>query len=252
MNIFDSIVVTDIDSAYNVSSDQGRSELISRRKYYGLSFCVEGQISYFHNGKTYVSHKGNAIILPKGETYRLHGDKKGSFPLVNFDTLEQLCDAHVVIPIDDVNAFIDDFTKLRSCLGDKKNRSKAMSLFYNIIHKLEKTERDTSILAPALDYIERNYSSPELNNTLLSKQCNISEVYFRRLFSKKFGMTPRQYVIEFRISKAKEFLPDGGVRVNDVAEKCGFTNPYHFGRKFKELVGMTPGEYARKNRIYKI
>jgi len=40
------------------------------------------------------------------------------------------------------------------------------------------------------------------------------------------------------------------MKISEVAEECGFTNPYHFTRFFKEKVGITPGEYMRKNRTF--
>lgn len=44
-----------------------------------------GQITYTQNGEKYISDKDNAIILPKGKSYSLKGDKTGIFPIVNFD-----------------------------------------------------------------------------------------------------------------------------------------------------------------------
>ena len=42
------------------------------------------------------------------------------------------------------------------------------------------------------------------------------------------------------------------LKINAVAEHCGFSNQYHFCRLFKEKTGLTPTEYMKQNRIYKI
>lgn len=248
----DNIVVTDVLSALTVASHQGRNEVITSRVSYGLSFCMEGQITYTHKGVKYVSRKGFAIILPKGETYQLYGDKNGRFPVINFDTAEELCTAPCLIPVDDENVFLGDYMSLRSCLRMKKSRAKVMSLFYGILHKLSPSEKDVGILLPALEYIEKNYASHEASNTSLARLCNVSEVYFRKLFLQKLDTTPRQYLIDLRLSKAKELLAEGSLKVSAVAESCGFTNQYHFCRIFKDRVGVTPSEYARENKVYKI
>ena len=54
------------------------------------------------------------------------------------------------------------------------------------------------------------------------------------------------------IAKAKQLLSDGVFKTGVIAEKCGFSNPYHFCRVFKEKTGLTPTHYANSNRIYKI
>lgn len=252
MGLFDNVVVTDVINTVTVTSHQGRRETITKRQHYGLSFCIDGKITYTHNGTEYVSDRSCAIVLPMGETYQLYGNKSGTFPVINFDTLLPLCNSHVVIPINDVSSFLSDYTLLRSCMNFDNDRAKAMSIFYNIIHKLSENRNTSGIITPAIEYIKSNYTSAQISNDYLAKLCNISEVYFRRLFTKIYKMTPKQYIIELRITKAKELLSEGNLKILAVSEKCGFTNPYHFDRLFKERVGSTPGEYMRNNMAYKI
>lgn len=252
MNIFEDVIVTDIISAIKVTSIANKHETISNREYYGLSFCMEGQITYLHNGREYVSDKTVAIILPKGQSYSLYRNKNGIFPVINFDTLKPLCTSHQLIPINDASQLLHDFSLLRSCLHSENDRAKAMSIFYGMIHKLSGGLLDLSVIAPAVDYIKQNFDCRDITNTFLADLCGISEVYFRRLFSEKLGTTPRQYIIDLRLARAKELLSDGTLKISAISESCGFTNPYHFTRTFKEKTGITPGEYMRENRVYKL
>ena len=105
---------------------------------------------------------------------------------------------------------------------------------------------------PAIRYIESNYQSPGLSNAELAKECNISEVYFRKIFTETYKTTPKQFIVDIRINKAKQLLSDGFLKVGTVAELCGFSNQYHFCRLFKEKTGVTPTEYMKRNRIFKI
>ena len=105
---------------------------------------------------------------------------------------------------------------------------------------------------PAIKYLETNYQNPNLTNSELAEQCKISEIYFRRIFTSYYNMTPRQFLIDIRINKAKLLLSEGALKINAVAVKCGFSNQYHFCRVFKEKTGLTPTEYVKQNRIYKI
>jgi AraC-like DNA-binding protein len=125
-----------------------------------------------------------------------------------------------------------------------------MSAFYSLIDGIiSQTDESGSIISGAVAYLEANLSDMMLNNEILAKQANISEVYFRQLFLKQFGITPRQYIIGARIAKAKQLLSSGNKKISAIAEECGFASVYHFCRCFKEKTDMTPTEYMNSNHI---
>lgn len=252
MDKLSKITVTNINEIFTVSSPRGRTEEIYKRKSYALSFCINGQITYTHNNNKTVSDKNNAVILPKGQSYTLHGDKTGSFPVINFQCAEFLCNTVVSIPIQNANAYIKDFEQIKTLSLFKENRAKMMSIFYDMLYRLSSQNTNNSIIAQVIEYLESNYNNPELTNAVLAKQCNISEVYFRRIFTKYYKMPPKQYIINIRINKAKQLLAENSLKISSVAECCGFSNQYHFCRVFKEKTGLTPTEYMKQNRIYKI
>lgn len=253
MSGLEKIIITDITGVITVASPKGRMEKITNRQHYGLSFCNEGQITYTHNGIEYISDPQHAIILPKGQSYSIHGDKSGMFPVINFECEGFLADTMKVINVDDTDFIMREFEQMKKLFLFERNRAKVMSIFYNIIHTFSvESDFGNNALFPAIKYIESNYSSPELTNTVLAKQCGISEVYFRKLFLSQFGTTPWQYIIDVRINKAKQLLTEGRLKINAISENCGFSNQYHFCRLFKEKTGLTPTQYMNKNRIFKI
>ncbi len=253
MNRLNSIIITDIDGVFTVVSQKGNLEKMDNRKSYGLSFCEEGQITYIHNQKEYVCDPYHAVILPKGQSYTIRRDKYGKFSLINFECMDFLCDTMIVLPIESIESATRDFYMMKNLFQFKKNRTKVISLFYNIIHKFSVTDiTGNKILLPAIKYLESNYSDSRLTNSVLADKCNISEVYFRKLFIQQYGITPRQYIIDIRINKAKQLLTDGILKINAISELCGFSNPYHFCRLFKEKTGLTPTNYMRQNRIFEI
>ena len=252
MNNLDKIVVTDINEIFTVSSPRGRTGKINKRKNYALSFCAEGQITYTHNGSETVSDKNHAVILPKGQTYTLYGNKTGSFPVINFDCAQILCDTVVSLPIKNPDIYIKDYEQLEALSFFKGNRTKMMSIFYDMLYRLSLESTEDSVITPAITYLENNYNDPGLTNAELAKQCKISEVYFRKIFAERYKTTPKQYVLNIRINKAKLLLAENSLKINAIAERCGFSNQYHFCRVFKERTGLTPSEYIKQNKIYKI
>ena len=242
-------VIGDLD-VVTVRQVKGTMAEVKNRPNCGLSFCYEGQITYTLDGVDYVSDPDCAIILPKGRKYSLRIDKSGFFPLINFDCDGFLCDKHIVLPLKNPSSLIKEFEYLKKLSLFEKNRPKMMSTFYSLIDGIiSQTDESGSVIGGAVAYLEANLSAPTLNNETLARQANISEVYFRQLFLKQYGITPRQYIINARIAKAKQLLSSGNKKISAVAEECGFVSVYHFSRCFKDKCGMTPTEYMNSNRI---
>ncbi len=251
--MLENITVTDILDIITVSSPKGRSYTMTRRKSFGLSLCIDGQITYTHKGTNYVSDQNHAVILPEGEDYTLYGDRAGHFPLINFTCTEPICDKITVIPLKEPSAYLKAYEQMETLFFLKGSRTKLMSLFYDMLNRLCSADEPLyNILAPSIRYIEENYDSQSLTVSELAGLCGISEVYYRKLFTAKYGVPPKQYIIDLRIAKAKQLLSGGRLKISAVAEECGFSNQYHFSRLFKERVGITPSEYMYENRIFKI
>lgn len=245
------LTVTEISGLYTVYSEKGIVERMTNRNFYGISFCKEGQITYIQNGTEYVSNKDCVIILPKGGTYFIKRDKTGAFPVINFDCLDFLCDTVTVIPVQNAEELIADYERMKKLFCFDGNRAQIFSIFYGMLHKLC-TDGIPHELKGAMRLIKYDYCDTSLTNEKLAAECNISEVYFRKLFTKHYGISPKQFIIELRIQRAKQMLGEGSLSVSGISEKCGFSNPYHFCRLFKQHTGTTPSEYRKTNMIYEI
>ena len=240
-----SITVTRINSIINVYSETGRRLNMKHRPSYGLCFCKSGKIEYIKDGVKTISDSTCAIILPRGQSYALFGTETGEFPLINFDTDKEITDDFLKIPLRNPETYLIEFERLRTSWQTPYGQAKAMSILYDILDSLSHEGEDGSfLLSPALKYISENFADPALSNKALAIASNISEIYLRRLFTKHFGITPKQYILEFRIRRAKQLLSEKALTVTGIAEKCGFSSVYHFCRAFKSITGQTPTEYS--------
>jgi AraC-like DNA-binding protein len=242
------VTITEIINTATVHSPKGRFVFMNNRQVYGISFCISGQISYEQNGKTYVSDRDHAIILPQGASYTITGDKTGDFPVINFTCADFLCDTITTIRIKDREYLLHLYEQLRRLTLANGSRAKRLSVFYNIMDALVEERRPYQLL-PALQYIENNYHLQSLDNSSLAQVCRISEVYFRKIFAKEMGTSPKQYIINLRLQRAKQMLCEGGSSTTKISEACGFASPYHFSRLFKQHTGMTPSAYRAANQI---
>lgn len=96
---------------------------------------------------------------------------------------------------------------------------------------------------------ERIYSNPDksMNVDSLCQELFISKGYFQRIYSKCFGTSVTEDIINSRISKAKKLLHDTNINIIAVAEQCGYDSYEYFLHQFKHITGMTPSQF-RNNK----
>jgi AraC-like DNA-binding protein len=251
MHVFENTILTDIRKPFIVFSEKGRKFSTESRRVFGLSFCINGQITYTQNGKTFVSQTGNAVLLPKGAAYKLYGDKEGVFPVIDFDCVGLDVDEITLFPLKDPAQYLNDFQELLHSSMQNNKRLRLFALLYGILDKLD-SEQSTSPLAAIIGHIETHLSNSELSNTFLSQKMGISEVYLRKLFVTHLHVTPKQYILNLRIKAAQQLLINSSKNITQISEECGFSSLYHFCRIFKQKTSFTPSEYILKNRAYKI
>jgi AraC family transcriptional regulator len=99
-------------------------------------------------------------------------------------------------------------------------------------------------LRQVLAYI-RSHLSEDLSIIDLAQVAGMSPYYFLRLFKKSMHFTPRQYIIQMRIDRAKELLRSRESSILNIALECGFSSQSHFTNVFRESIGITPKAYQR-------
>ena len=77
----------------------------------------------------------------------------------------------------------------------------------------------------------------------MARTAGLSEAHFSQVFRNTTGQTPHQYLLRYRVQRAKEMLRSAEMRVLDVAIACGFKTQQHFARVFRQLCGASPTEY---------
>lgn len=91
------------------------------------------------------------------------------------------------------------------------------------------------------EYIEKNYAE-RVSLDELAQMANRNKYSLLRAFTRIKGITPYRYLEAVRISQAKKLL-EQGIEPVEAAMQTGFTDQSHFTNFFKELIGLTPGQY---------
>jgi AraC-like DNA-binding protein len=101
-------------------------------------------------------------------------------------------------------------------------------------------------IAHIAEHIRDNYQQ-NICLRELAEQAGLSLSRVERLFQKVFHHSPRQLLVQCRLSAARAVIEKKpGSRIADVAYECGYTDHSAFSRQFKSVVGMSPTEYAHQ------
>ena len=139
----------------------------------------------------------------------------------------------------------------------RKNRSAGfdtLGYFFLLVSKLISgngavTAEDSALhrTQDMVRYIESNY---DRNITVLelSKHFFIDRSGIYRSFLEKFGVSPKAYILRYRLTQAAKKLCAGTGSITEIALSCGFFDRSHFNKCFAEYYGTTPGEYRQTHR----
>ncbi len=100
-------------------------------------------------------------------------------------------------------------------------------------------------LETARKYIDENYEQA-ITLKDIADVVSLSPNHFHTIFKATYQLTPHDYLINKRISAAKEMLWHTQIGISEIAEKCGFGCQQYFSEVFKKETGTPPGRY-RKN-----
>ncbi len=89
------------------------------------------------------------------------------------------------------------------------------------------------------EYIDRNYSS-SIKVSMFADRYFFSKEYLIRQFKEKYGCGIYEYVLQVRMKRAKELLLSSDIKIQDIAERVGYSDKNYFSKAFRTYYGVTP------------
>jgi AraC-like DNA-binding protein len=108
------------------------------------------------------------------------------------------------------------------------------------------SSRDEHRISNALRRIERDPANAVSLNELASDAA-MSPYHFLRVFRQVAGITPHQFILRMRLHAAALQLWRSQESISTIAFDAGFNDLSTFNRRFRRLMGVTPGDY--RNRL---
>lgn len=98
----------------------------------------------------------------------------------------------------------------------------------------------------ALDFIRFNYSTIKVND--IAKYIGINRSYLTNIFKKRMGVSPQEYLLQYRLNVGCQLLLTTNLSIQEVAQKIGYENPLTFSKMFKNAYGVSPRNYRLRGR----
>lgn len=109
-------------------------------------------------------------------------------------------------------------------------------------------DQELARLLPALRYMQQEFHrGPTLVD--ISKTVQLSPFHFHRRFTELLGLTPKQFLLDCQIQRAKKDLLARQKELVQIARECGFAHQSHFTSRFKQATGLTPTRWRRMATI---
>ncbi len=112
---------------------------------------------------------------------------------------------------------------------------------------LEQRKKSSTVLCEkALEIIENRYMDPDISLVTVSNEIAVSPNYLSALIKKTTGSTFIELLSMKRIETAKELLLCSGMKIREIAEKCGYSDQHYFSYCFKKYMGISPNACRRE------
>ena len=194
---------------------------------------------------------GSVSFIPRDLDYERTASKDRMI-VIHFNTIGYTGKRITVFSPENPEALKSLFEEILVCWLQKEPgyRYRCHGLLYEIFalcHSHTSRPRKSSKIAEGVSYIQSHWDDPALTIGQAADRSNMSEVYFRRLFYREFGTTPKHYLIDLRLQNALSLMDTGYFTLQEIAAKCGYTDYKYFSVEFKRHKGYSPSEYAYRS-----
>lgn len=277
------VLVLDEESSFNISDK--KADYLHFHNCLEIGICHKGSGYLLVNGKTIEFNEGDITCIPRNFTHTTYSKsgEESKWSYIFIDTDELFKD---LLPNSDFFDCCSTMTSSFKCIIYKEEHPEIHHLIKSVFK--EKKEQKTGyisnirayllascieiirlqeevtasanvndevyqndnllVIAPALNYIYRNYNQ-QFHIEFLSEMCHLSSTHFRRVFNQIVGTNPLDFINSIRINKACQFLRGTEFSIIAVSEQVGFHSVSSFNRYFTKVMGLSPREWRHRVKI---
>ena len=232
-----------------------------------LHFVLKGKGAYYLNDQKYEIKKDQCFLIRPNELtfYQADQEDPWTYIWVGFDGqmakkyLEHagFIDNRLVLNVHDCETLKSYVAEMLNCnKSTHANELKYQGLLYLLLSKLSESshiqtkqpslQEDNHYVSKAIEFIENSYFN-YIKVSDISHYLCLNRTYLTSLFQKHLGMSPQNFLIQFRMTKAADLLLQTDLSVANISHSCGYSDPLAFSKAFKKANGISPSEYRHLN-----
>lgn len=226
----------------------------------GILLPISGEAKYCIHGEEYYLKKGT--ILHAGPEMPLDkfliGEQDWEYILVHFKVLgevkskEYIESVHFSVDLsDEIERNIMELGKKMLSYHKRGNihaKLKNKLYLYELISTLLRTKRESELESEqdkihyVADYMHEHMEEV-LSIRSLADKVHMTDKQLYYYFTKTYGISPKQYLMEIKVKKAEEYLLGTDLLVGEIAQKLGFEDALYFSRMFKKSKKQSPSQF---------
>ena len=124
----------------------------------------------------------------------------------------------------------------------------------DLLHAQGRGRRDSGLdaadsveLYDAVEYIKKNVSD-NITVSTLSSALSVDRTWLFRIFKKKYGVSPSEYISSYKLELAKEYLGETQLPIKTIAQNLGFENYVTFSKAYRKKYGVSAKEYRTETQ----
>ncbi len=247
-----------------IEYDPSQSDSIPSAKCYTFIIVKDGKGAVTHSDKRTTITKGNGVVITPGESFKFKADSIEPFSLILIQiggkglstTVSNIFsrENNNILSFGINNKILDSaFDLIIECSKSYRSEFGVLLAFYEFVNSIDEYYIEKKIptknvyMTRAVEYIKQNYNK-NISVENIANLLGIERSYLSRLFKTYKNKSTQNYIIDYRMYKAKKLFEEEDMNVSQVCTAVGYTNIYCFSRIFKSRVGMPPKEYMEQCR----
>lgn len=225
-----------------------------------LEYVVGGKGYVIVNGKKHTVSTGDSYLLKIGENCEYYADKENPFQKMWVNIFGSF--AHDIVELYQLNNTVYKNTDLTD-LFERLYAIEKISTDLSVVHlkisaiitemmlrlaQSNDTTQSASNIAKQVHHELIMSVNKPFRLEQVSEKLYLSKSELVRHFKKYYGTPPYQYLINLRITHAKNMLVFGDWSIAQISDSLCFADPYYFSNVFKKHVGLSPLQYRKSIR----
>ena len=209
---------------YPIELEERAKQAILKKDKKKLEICYQELIDYFHEKKCRPRQMKEMLIRFNWSLANIQRERREETNLRIQGILQNLV---IVVSWEEIRGEMEEFIDL-ICGSPRTDHENSVS---DMVKKAQE--------------LIRNYYSQGITLEETARKLFVSEEYLSTQFKKETGMSFTETARKYRIEKVKQLLLDTPLKLNQIAELAGYSDPKYMSRVFKEEIGMLPGEFRK-------